>query len=208
MFTGSPGLQGAQGGHLQRMRNDAHVEAVRLDAVHRQAHAIDAHGALARNITRQLRRHFKFEALRTPVQARVTGARPRPSTWPLTRCPPRRSAARSAGSRLTCRRRSSHRGWSSARVSVETSALKPASSGRCPAWSGRRPDTHMLSPSARVRQRPACSSKVMRRSAPTACVCQQAAPVFDDSGKHAPRNIAACSRILKSCANSDAAPAR
>ena len=113
------GDEGAERGVLQRVRNqvDAELAAVRevLDAVDRQADAVDRDRALVGQEPRQAARRMDRAArVDSPTRSRWT-TRPMPSTWPVTRWPPSRSWARSAFSRLT--------GPSSPRAAVRVEAL-------------------------------------------------------------------------------------
>src|SRR5690606_28006386 len=56
-----------QGGDFERMRNQVDGEFHAIDVVHREAHAIDADGAFASDVTSERCRHFELHANRTRV---------------------------------------------------------------------------------------------------------------------------------------------
>ena len=100
MLTASPTLAIAERRDVDRVRNQVDAEAAAVDFVDREADAVDRDRALRRDVARKLGGQLERPALRARVGLDRDDV-PRPSTWPATRWPPRRSARRSAFSRLT-----------------------------------------------------------------------------------------------------------
>ena len=94
------GAQMFEIGRLDGVGNQVDAEVLVLHPVDRQAHAVDRDRALVGDIARQGLGARITSSCDSPTGANFTTS-PTPSTWPLTRWPPRRSDRRNAFSRLT-----------------------------------------------------------------------------------------------------------
>jgi hypothetical protein len=121
MLTASPTRNAWNAVCADGVRDQRDLEARVVDLVHGEADAIHADRALVGDVAQQRHRRLEAPALRVHRPSADAATMPTPSTWPLTRCPPRRSVGSIARSRFTGAPTAKPPSVVSARVSLDAS---------------------------------------------------------------------------------------